>query len=111
MRPEWFRHVTGKRPSTETKPMAMAEGTMSLVVEDFTGQVRHRASGIPRDATLGEVLAGVADRLRLPANDAQGRPVTYAARSKGASLNESDRVGDVLEDNEVVTLTQNVTAG
>jgi len=32
--------------------MAMAEGTMTLMVEDFTGQVRHKASGVPRDATL-----------------------------------------------------------
>ena len=91
--------------------MAMAEATMSLVVEDFTGQVRHKASGVPRDATLGELLGSVANRLRLPANDSQGRPVTYAARARGVSLNESDRVGDVLEENEVVTLTQNVTAG
>jgi hypothetical protein len=91
--------------------MAMAEATMTLMVEDFTGQVRHRASGVPRDATLGEMISSVANRLRLPANDSQGRPVTYAARARGGSLNESDRVGDVLEDNEVVTLTQNVTAG
>jgi len=91
--------------------MAMAEATMSLVVEDFTGQVRHKASGIPRDATLGELIDSVANRLRLPGNDSQGRPVTYAARAGGVSLNESDRVGDVLTDNEVVTLTQNVTAG
>lgn len=91
--------------------MAMAEGTMTLVVEDFTGQVRHKASGIPRDATLSEVITSVTNRLRLPANDSQGRPVTYAARARGASLEESARVGDVLENNEVVTLTQNVTAG
>lgn len=91
--------------------MAMAEGTMSLMFEDFTGQVRHRASGVPRDATLGELIASVATRLRLPANDAQGRPVTYAARANGASLSEADVVGEVLRDDEVVTLTQNVTAG
>jgi hypothetical protein len=91
--------------------MAVAEKTMSLVVEDFTGQVRHRASGIPRDATLGELIASLAGRLRLPANDSQGRPVTYAARARGASLNEGDCVGEVLEEDEVVTLTQNVTAG
>jgi hypothetical protein len=91
--------------------MAMAEATMSLMVEDFTGQVRHKASGVPRDATLGELIESVAARLRLPANDSQGRPVTYAARARGVSLSEGDRVGDVLEENEVVTLTQNVTAG
>ncbi len=91
--------------------MAMNEGTMTLMVEDFTGQVRHKASGIPRDATLGELIESVAGRLRLPVNDSQGRPVTYAARTNGVSLNEGDRVGDVLQENEVVTLTQNVTAG
>jgi len=91
--------------------VAIADRTMSLVVEDFTGQMRHRASGIPADATVGELIGSVANRLRLPDNDSQGRPVTYAARAKGGSLNESDKVGDVLEDNEVVTLTQNVTAG
>jgi hypothetical protein len=53
----------------------------------------------------------VASRLRLPLNDTQGRPVTYAARARGASLNEADLLGEVLEENEVVTLTQNVTAG
>jgi len=91
--------------------VAIADRTMSLVVEDFTGQMRHRASGIPCDATVGELIGSVANRLRLPANDSQGRPVTYAARARGASLTESDKVGEVLEDNEVVTLTQNVTAG
>jgi hypothetical protein len=91
--------------------VALADRTMSLVVEDFTGQVRHRASGIPRDATVGELIGSVANRLRLPVNDSQGRAVTYAARTAGTSLNESDRVGEVLEENEVVTLTQNVTAG
>jgi hypothetical protein len=89
----------------------MAKETMSLVVEDFTGQMRHRASGIPRDASLGEVISSVTSRLRLPLNDAHGRPITYAARARGASLNDTDRVGEVLTDNEVVTLTQNVTAG
>jgi hypothetical protein len=91
--------------------VALADRTMSLVVEDFTGQVRHRASGIPRDATVGELIGSVANRLRLPVNDSQGRAVTYAARASGVSLNESDQVGEVLEENDVVTLTQNVTAG
>jgi hypothetical protein len=91
--------------------MAVAEKTISLMVEDFTGQMRHKASGVPRDATMGELINSVAARLRLPVNDSQGRPITYAARARGASLNETDRIGDVLQENEVVTLTQNVTAG
>ena len=91
--------------------MAVAEKTMNLVVEDFTGQLRYKAPRIPRDATVGELISNVAGRLRLPLNDSQGRPVTYAARARGASLNESDQLGEVLEENEVITLTQNVTAG
>lgn len=91
--------------------MGVAEQTMSVMVEDFTGQVRHKASGIPRDASVGELMVSVTRKLRLPLNDSQGRPVTYAARARGVSLNEGDRVGDVLEENETVTLTQNVTAG
>ena len=85
--------------------------TLSVTVEDFTGQVRRRARGIPKDATVGELVSSLLHELRLPANDSQGRPLTYSARARGESLTESDRVGDVLEENEVVTLTQNVTAG
>ena len=49
--------------------------------------------------------------MRLPGNDSQGRPLTYAARANGESLLESDRIGDVLKEDDAVTLTQNVTAG
>ena len=48
----------------------------------------------------------VADRQRGKLKDKD-----MAMDMRGVSLNEGDRVGDVLEENEVVTLTQNVTAG
>jgi hypothetical protein len=60
---------------------------------------------------VGDFLAGLTREMRLPANDAQGRPLTYAARANGDSLVESDRIGDVLREDDVVTVTQNVTAG
>jgi hypothetical protein len=88
-----------------------ATATLDLIVEDFTGQIRRRARGLPREATVSELVSSLTAELRLPANDSQGRPVTYAARAKGVSLAESDRLGDVLENEEVVTLSQNVTAG
>jgi hypothetical protein len=88
-----------------------ATDTISVTVEDFTGQVRRRARGIPRDATVGDLVSNLMHELRLPVNDSQGRPLTYAARARGESLAESDRVGDVLVEDDVVTLTQNVTAG
>jgi hypothetical protein len=89
----------------------MSTATMSLKVEDSTGQIRRRARGIPRDATVGDFMTSLVTDLRLPVNDSQGRPLTYAAHANGESLLESDRLGDVLQEEETVTLTQNVTAG
>ncbi len=88
-----------------------ATATLNLRVEDSTGQIRRRARGIPRDATVGDFMKNLVHELRLPANDSQGHPLTYAARANGASLLESDKVGDVLQEEDTVTLTQNVTAG
>jgi hypothetical protein len=88
-----------------------AADTISVTVEDFTGQVRRKARGIPTDATVGELVGSLMHELRLPANDSQGRPLTYSARARGEGLADSDRVGDVLVEDDVVTLTQNVTAG
>lgn len=85
--------------------------TLSVMVEDSTGQMRRRARGVPADATVGDFIGSLTHELRLPGNDSQGRPLTYAARARGASLLESDRVGDVLQEDDLVTLTQNVTAG
>jgi len=84
----------------------MSMATMTLKVEDSTGQVRRRARGIPREATVGDFMSGVVRELRLPVNDSEGRPLTYAARANGESLLESDRVGDVLQEEDTVTLTQ-----
>lgn len=91
--------------------MMSATATLSLKVEDSTGQIRRRARGVPADATVGDFMGSLLRELRLPANDTQGRPLTYAARANGEGLLESDRVGDVLREDDTVTLTQNVTAG
>ena len=85
--------------------------TLSLKVEDSTGQIRRRARGIPAEATVGEFMNSLVRELRLPVNDSQGRPLSYSAGANGDSLLESDRVGDVLREEDTVTLTQNVTAG
>jgi hypothetical protein len=85
--------------------------TMTLEVEDFTGQIRRRASGIPRDATINDLVESVRSEMQLPEQDAQGRPVVYGATARGTVLNPTDHVGDVLDDQEVVTLTKSVTAG
>lgn len=89
----------------------MSMATMSLKVEDSTGQIRRRARGIPAEASVGEFMNSLVRELRLPVNDSQGRPLSYSARANGESLLESDRVGEVLKEEDTVTLSQNVTAG
>ena len=90
----------------------VANGTMTLEVEDFTGQVRRRAPGIPRTATVSDLIESIQGEMHLPDQDAQGRPIQYGAiTSRGDMLNATDRLGDVLDDEEVVTLSKSVTAG
>ena len=92
--------------------IANEPNTMTLDVEDFTGQMRRRASGIPRTATVSDLVDSIRGEMQLPDQDAQGRPIQYGAlTSSGEMLNATDEVGDVLEDEEVVTLAKSVTAG
>jgi hypothetical protein len=86
--------------------------TLSLEIEDFTGQVRRRVRDVPRDITVGELVSGYTRQMHLPEVDASGRPVLYgASSSRGEVLNSTDQLGDVLADEDVVTLTKSVTAG
>ena len=88
------------------------ENTMTLEVEDFTGQIRNRASGIPRTATVDDLVESIQGEMQLPDQDAGGRPIQYGVlSSSGEMLNATDKIGDVLEDAELVTLTKSVTAG
>jgi hypothetical protein len=87
-------------------------GALTLEVEDFTGQIRRRAKNVHRDEQVGDFVTNVVQQLHLPDIDASGRPVRYGARThRGDALNYTDRVGDVLEEGDVITLTKNVTAG
>lgn len=89
-----------------------ASATMTLEVEDFTGQVRRRAKGIPRSAMVSDLVDSIRGELALPDHDAHGRPIQYGAiRSHGEMLNATDQLGEVLEDEELITLTKSVTAG
>jgi len=90
----------------------IASDTMTLEVEDFHGQIRRRAPGIPRTTTISDLVESIRDEMQLPDQDAQGRPIQYGATTtEGEVLNATDLIGDVLEDEQVVTLTKSVTAG
>lgn len=86
--------------------------TMTVDVEDFTRQVRRRATGIPRNAMVSDLVESIRREMQLPDQDAQGRPIQYGALSStGEMLNLTDKVGDVLDEEDVVTLAKSVTAG
>jgi hypothetical protein len=86
--------------------------TLTLEVEDFTGQIRRRVRDVPLDATVADLINGSKRELNMAEVDASGRPIQYGAQTaRGETLNGSDRLGDVLEDNETITLTKSVTAG
>lgn len=92
--------------------IARTTDTMTLEVEDFTGQVRRRARGIPRSATVSELVDSLRGEMQLPDQDAQGRPIQYGAlTAHGEMLNATDQLGEVLEDEQTITLTKSVTAG
>ncbi len=90
----------------------VASTTMTLEVEDFTGQLRRRASDVPRTATVSDLVDSVRSEMLLPDQDAEGRPIQYGAlTAHGEMLNATDQLGEVLQDKDVVTLTKSVTAG
>ena len=98
--------------ATATINNLLENDSISLDVEDFTGSVHRRASGIPKDATVADLVNTLSDQLRLPQQDANGRPILYGGQTAdGVGLNPSDRIGDVLRQDDVVRLTKSVTAG
>lgn len=87
--------------------------TMGLRVSDVSGQHAVRASGVPRSSTVGELVDGLLARMGLARIDSEGRPLNYQARleRRGVHLRGSDRVGDVLQENDELTLAPNIDAG
>lgn len=82
-------------------------------VSDVTGQHVLAVSGVPAEATIGDLVRGLVSRMRLPASDTAGRPLTYHARSdrEGRHLLGSERVADAVLPGDRVVLQPNVDAG
>jgi hypothetical protein len=87
--------------------------TLGLRVSDVSGQKAVRAKAVPINSTVGELVQGLLAKIGLPRNDVQGRPLAYQARLERESrhLNGSEVVGDVLLDDDELTLTPNIDAG
>jgi hypothetical protein len=81
-------------------------------VADVTGQKLRRVRS-PRDASVGEVVDGLLGRMHLPATDSDGQVLTYHARleREGRHMHRSEIVGDVVQENDRVTLQPDIDAG
>jgi len=67
----------------------------------------------PTDATIGEILQELPQRMHLPESDTEGRPVTYRLRleREGRGLYPSETAGDVLQENDELVMQPYVVAG
>ena len=87
--------------------------TLTLEIADVSNQKRIRKQNVQADASVGELVMETLPALHLPSRSAKGEPYTYHLRleREGRHLNASERVGDVLQENDRVTLLPNIDAG
>jgi hypothetical protein len=87
--------------------------TIDLVVSDISGQKQVKASAVPIDATVSEMVHELLAKMGLGRNDAEGRPLNYRARldREGRHLNGDERVGEALRPDDRVTLHPSADAG
>jgi hypothetical protein len=90
---------------------ALAEA--GFEVSDVTGQKVLAVSNVPDDVTISDLIPGLVGRMRLPSNDAAGRPVSYHARldREGRHLQGPERVRESLQPGDRIVLQPNVDAG
>jgi hypothetical protein len=90
--------------------IALAE---TYEVSDVTGQKVLAVSNVAEDVTIGEFIQEMLGKMRLPSNDASGRPVSYRARldREGRHLQGTERVHESLKPGDRVVLQPNVDAG
>lgn len=92
---------------------ADSQGIGLLEVSDVSGQKGMTVSGVPADASVGELVEQLLAEMRLTREDVSGRPLTYQARleREGRHLHASERVGDALQTGDRLVLQPNIDAG
>ncbi len=90
-----------------------ATAEIELEVSDVSGQKVFSVANAPVANTVGELIHEMLGKMNLPRNDSSGAPLTYQARleREGRHLHASERIGDVLESRDRLTLQPNIDAG
>ncbi len=92
---------------------ADSQGIGLLEVSDVSGQKGVTVSGVPTDASVGELVEQLLAEMQLTREDVSGRPLTYHARleREGRHLLASERVGEALQTGDRLVLQPNIDAG
>lgn len=86
--------------------------TVTLNVQDMSGQREFVARDVPKDASWGEVMHSVLNSMSLPQNVAGGESAWRGRLEReGRHLHASEIVGDVLQDEDRIVLQPEVNAG
>jgi hypothetical protein len=85
----------------------------AINVADVSGQNVVKAAGLSPGATIGELVQGLIPKMNLPVVDPEGRKISYHVRldKAGRHLHPTEIVGDVLEEDDQITLQPNIMAG
>lgn len=91
----------------------MQAPSLNFEAVDLTGQKRLRLRGVARDSTVGELMDGLLGRMALPRENSEGRPLAYypLLEREARHLNDSELVGDALQDDDRVVLQPSIDAG
>ncbi len=92
--------------------VAVSTKPLTVRVTDVSGQKLFRASDISPDSTVGELITSLPSRMGL-VDRSNHKPIAYTARldREGRQLNASERVGDVLREDDRLVIAPSIDAG
>ena len=90
----------------------MKEDTITLNVEDMSGQRKFVARDVPTDASWGETMSSLISNMSLPQNTPTGQGVwSGRLEREGRHLHGSEIVGEALQDGDQIVLQPEAVAG
>ena len=87
--------------------------SLSFSVRDNSGQRRYAVRNYRSEATVGELIRGLVERMGLTSENAETIDEVYHAFSgrEGRHLRSAEIIGDVIEEGDEITLRPDVQAG
>jgi hypothetical protein len=92
---------------------AAMEMALDILVSDVSGQKKRTVKSPRLEGTVGDLVRGLTEKMGLPANDTEGRPLSYRARleREGRHLGGGERLDEALKPGDRLTLQPDIDAG